>query len=765
MIKVDKRKDVNFGEPVTLAEFTEWIEEIDNQPPFRARMDKEMDYYDGNQLDSELLQKLNAVGIPPAVDNIIQSAINSLCGLEVKTRKDWRVTPDGDPDGQDVADAINYKLNQAERHSKADQACSNAFLHQACVGLGFVEVSRDSDPFKFPYRCVAVHRNEIRWDMLAKNPDTTDWRYLDRSRWIPTSVAKKMWPQHKELIDRIQGGWGDFYNANLDGGTMTGLMDSWETQRSWSVEEQQWHDSDRKRVMVHELWYRRWVNIPTLRFLKTGRVVEYDKTNAGHVIALAQGMCDVITATVSRVRRAYFLGPHILSDDPSPYTHSYFGYAPFFGAIDDRTGVPYGAIKGMVYPQDSLNSATAKLRWGISAMRVTNTKGALAMPDAVMRQQVARPDAHVVLDANHMAQPGAVFKVERDYTLTDQHYQMMQDARASIERISAISASFVGRQGTATSGLQEQTQVEQSNQALAGLMDRFGRARSMVGEMMMHMIIQDMGKNPQTVIIEGDALRPEKVVRLNLPEVDPQTGIEYLSNDVQRIKLKVSLEEVPSSSSFRSQQLNVLGEAVKSMPANMQAAVMPFVIGLMDLPMKRDVIEAIKAAAQQESPEAIQQRIQQAVQDALAKSGNDLKAREVAIKERKADSEIAKLVSESVESGLRAAFAAMQGAQVVAQMPQVAPVADVLMQNAGWRPPTPAGVDPNIPQPAMQHPEMPGEMETGEAPDGDGMTGMHPGNMAQGDTSPLTPANPVAPASPMVGQNRGIETMRSDSFQ
>lgn len=71
-------------------------------------MDKEMDYYDGNQLDSELLRKLAAVGIPPAVDNIIQSAINSLCGLEVKTRKDWRVTPDGDPSGQDVADAINY---------------------------------------------------------------------------------------------------------------------------------------------------------------------------------------------------------------------------------------------------------------------------------------------------------------------------------------------------------------------------------------------------------------------------------------------------------------------------------------------------------------------------------------------------------------------------------------------------------------------------------------------------------------------------------
>lgn len=134
--------------------------------------------------------------------------------------------------------------------------------------------------------------------------------------------------------------------------------------------------------------------------------------------------------------------------------------------------------------------------------------------------------------------------------------------------------------------------------------------------------------------------------------------------------------------------------------------------------------------------------------DALAKSGNELKAREVQIKERKADAEIAKLVAESVESGLRAAFAAMQGAQVVTQMPQTAPVADVLMQNAGWRPPTPAGVDPNIPAPQQAMAQQ-------------GVQAVDAMGMATGDTSPLTPANPAEPASPMTGQNGGIETART----
>ncbi len=744
--KDSKPTGKNMGEAITLDEFTEFIQEMDEQPTWRGRADKEADYYDGNQLDSELLKRQQALGIPPAVENIIQTAINALIGLEVKQRKDWRVTPDGDPQGQDVADALNYKLNQAERHSKADDACGDAFKGQAMVGIAWVEVSRESDPFKYPYRCCAVHRNEVWWDMLGKNPDTTDWRYLVRKKWTNTKVAALMFPKHKELIQKLDGKWGGEWELSMDGSTQTGLYDSWATQRGWSVEEQQWHDPAKHQALIYEVWYRRWVSIMVLKF-KGGRVVEFDPSNQAHSVALAKGVATLSKATVTRVRRAYFLGPHLLHDGPSPYSHRYFGYVPFFYLREDRTGVPYGAVKAMIYPQDSLNSGIAKLRWGMSAVRTERTKGAVAMPDNAFREQVARVDADIILDANHMNQPGARFEVKRDYQLNEQQYRLLEDARLSIERTSGVSAGFVGREGNATSGLQEQTQVEQSTQALAGLMSQFSRGRTMVGEMLMSFIIEDVGKEEETVVIEGDAVRPERTVILNKPEVDPETGIAYLSNDVQRTRMKVALEDVPSTSSFRSQQLTTMGEAVKSMPPNMQAAVMPFMVGLMDLPYKREVVEAIRAAAQQETPEGVEQRIREAVQQALHDAAHDLKEREVAIKERKADSEIQKIVAESVESGLRAAFAAMQGAQVVAQMPQVAPVADTLMQNAGWRPPTPAGMDPNIPVP-----QVAGQGVAGEVP------------MAAGDTSPLTPANPAEPVSPMVGQNQGIETVRSDSM-
>lgn len=121
-----------------------------------------MDYADGNQLDTDLLRRQQALGIPPAVEDLIGPALLSLQGYEAVTRTDWRVTPNGDVGGQDVADALNYRLNTAERQSGADRACSEAFRPQIACGIGWVEVSRESDPFvPVPLPAYPPRRNSL----------------------------------------------------------------------------------------------------------------------------------------------------------------------------------------------------------------------------------------------------------------------------------------------------------------------------------------------------------------------------------------------------------------------------------------------------------------------------------------------------------------------------------------------------------------------------------------------------------------------------
>ena len=106
--------------------------------------------------------------------------MDSVLGMEAQRRTDWRVTPDSeDGSGDSVAEALNHKLNTAERHARADKACSEGFKGQATVGIGWVEVSRDKNPFNYPYRATHVPRNEVYWDWRSKM-DMNIARYLIR---------------------------------------------------------------------------------------------------------------------------------------------------------------------------------------------------------------------------------------------------------------------------------------------------------------------------------------------------------------------------------------------------------------------------------------------------------------------------------------------------------------------------------------------------------------------------------------------------------
>jgi hypothetical protein len=111
------------------------------------------------------------------------------------------------------------------------------------------------------------------------------------------------------------------------------------------------------------------------------------------------------------------------------------------------------------------------------------------------------------------------------------------------------------------------------------------------------------------------------------------------------------------------------------------------------------------------------------------------------------------VMASSVEKTMRTIFAGMQAGQVIAGIPQVAPIADELMKAAGYQAPNPTGIDPNFPQPAAPAPELTVNSIRDKRT---GLEFMPPG----GDTTPNTPA---LPASPMTGQNAGIETMGADS--
>ncbi|WPJ30556.1 portal protein [Pseudoalteromonas phage vB_PalP_Y7] len=722
---------------ITIEELRDILAEVEQQPEWRAIANTEMDYADGNQLNGDLMRRQKELGLPPAIENLIGPQLRAIQGYEAASRTDWRVTPNGEVGGQDVADALNYKINQAERNSKADKACSDAFATQIGCGIGWVEVSSESDPFKYPYRCRKVHRNEIHWDMTSTEADLSDAKWLRRLRWYTPERVALAFPDHKDVIMSIGRHGAGWYATNIgDGMSGTSLGNAHGYGRPNTLQEERWYNPTNKEVCVFELWYRRWEAVPVIK-TPDGRIVEYDENNEKHFTVVAAGMTKPYISTVCRVRRSYWLGPHLLHDGPSPYAHNHFPYVPFFGFREDSTGIPYGYIRDMKYPQDSLNSGNSKLRWGMSVTRIERTAGAVDMTDAQLRAQAARPDADILLNANAMAKTGARFEIIRDYQLTDQHYQMLRDNRDTIERTSGISPSFKGGKGNAQSGYQEQIQVEQSNQSLADMMDNFRESRKQVGELLLSMIIQDLGGTEQAIVVAGDTVTEDRVIIINKVEVDPVTGQTYLSNDVQRTRLMVALEDVPSTNTYRGQQLAAFSEAVKSLPPEFQVAALPYMVALMDMPHKEKFIEDIRKQQEQKTPEQWEEEIKQAVEAALVKANNDIKQREIEIKERKSSSEIKEIEARAVQIGVQAAYSAMQAGGQIAQMPQIAGVADEVMKGAGYQTPNPIGDDPNFPTAEQVPPIDPNVMPA-----------------VQQNTSPAYPPVPQDGPSPM----QGIET-------
>ena len=61
---------------ISLREYENIVNEIENQPSWRAIADQDMDYADGKQLDSDLLRRQKELGIPPAVENRISPALS-----------------------------------------------------------------------------------------------------------------------------------------------------------------------------------------------------------------------------------------------------------------------------------------------------------------------------------------------------------------------------------------------------------------------------------------------------------------------------------------------------------------------------------------------------------------------------------------------------------------------------------------------------------------------------------------------------------------
>lgn len=575
---------------LTADTLAQWCQEIREQPAWRREADKCEDYYAGNQIDADTAATLEERGMGELITNLVAPTINTVLGLEAKSRTDWRVVADTD-DQQEVAEAISAKLSEAERESRADRACADAYSAQVKGGLGWVAVVRNADPFKYAYKTAAVHRREMFWDWRAQEPDLSDARYVIRKRWYGIDEACAYLPEHAELIRATGSGWSDTYLELATSKPDTSLVHSFDQEKRTSVDDTEWRDVANRRVCVFEVWYRHFVRGMVIE-APDGRIVEYDAKNPVHEMGVALGAFTPRPAVFSKLRVSLWIGPHKLTDED--YGLAKLPYIPFFGYREDLTGVPYGMIRSMIPLQDEVNARRRKLLWMLSAKRVTADSDALDPrynDFGALASEIARPDPIIITNPQRVNK-GASVHVEYDAGLNQQQYQIMEESKKAIQEVAGVFNAMMGRESGATSGLAINSLVEQGSNSLGDINDNYRFSRRLVGEALVELIQQDLsGDNVQ--VPTGEVGR-RKSVPLNVPTVDPATGLTYKHNDVSRARVKVALEDIPSTPAYKAQQQLQISEVLKSLPPQLQAPLVPYYLESTDLPKRREMADTVR---------------------------------------------------------------------------------------------------------------------------------------------------------------------------
>ena len=578
---------------LSLSKLEELLSEIEIQPDWRTEGARSAAYYDGKQLDEKVVQQLKERGQAPLVFNLIAPVIDGVLGIEAKTRSTWLVRADND-DNIELALALNERLNEAARMSMADRACSDAYASMIKTGVGWVEVNRSSDPFSYEYRCNSVHRREIFWDWHTKRPDMKDCRYMVRERWLDEDQALLAFPQHERLIWHVSRGWNNWSTAfDMDNGDDLELMHAYSQHQITTLKEETWWDSQRKRVRAFEVWYRVYHRGITMK-LPDGRVIEFDKTNPLHKLAVVSGKGKLSQGIYPKMRLSYYLGPHRIEDMASPLPHDSYPYIPFWAFREDGTGIPYGIIRRMMSPQDEVNARRTKMMWLLSAKRIIMDEDASRMSHAEVLDEVQRPDSLIVLDSTRQHRDQWSFRVEQDFQLAAQQFQVMKEAQTQIQECAGIYNAVLGKEdssnqsGVAISGL-----VEQGHTTLSEVNDNYRFARQMVGEFLLSLIVEDIGTEEQTVVVDANKPRPTRTIKLN-ERVTDANGNTRINNDVTRTKAKVVLDDIQSTAGYRAQISNRLFELAATLPDEMKAAVMDIVVDATELPQREELVKRIR---------------------------------------------------------------------------------------------------------------------------------------------------------------------------
>lgn len=587
--------------------------DIDGQPDWRTDANRCCAYYDGDQIPPQVAAVLEERGQPVECQNLIAPAIDSVLGTEAKTRSDLRVEANYENDDMEkLAEALNAEFYTVCQEMRIDRVRSDAYAGQIKAGLSWVEVRRNPDVTGPRYIAEQINRNEVDWDWLSKKPDLRDARWVRRRRWIDLDEAVMLFPQRAETLKNAVSTWDTFDDIERIDGDDVDLRSGWEERQTWSRNEAEYLSTSRDRIMLYVIYYRVYERIPMLA-LPTGKMVEYDKNNITHAVAVASGRVKVEMRLVSFIRESWWAGPYHLGDRPCDAPQGMFPLVPFWGFRKDQSGIPYGLVSRMISAQNSYNFRHLKVTWLLQASQVIMDSDATNMTSEQVRKEANRPDGVFILnsDRKNKTKAADALQINRDSSVSAQQMQIMEYDRQNIQDCAGIYSSYMGQDTSGVvSGIAVSNLVEQSSTTLAEINDNYTMACNALGELVLNYLLEDLKQMTNyTIVVNRKDKRRRKVVTINTPGDDGK-----ITNDISRLDARIVLAPIDSTPAYRAQLADRLIGIIQKLPPQAQSAVIDLVLELVEIPNKDEFIDRVSRALGTQDPQYMTDEEKQASQ-------------------------------------------------------------------------------------------------------------------------------------------------------
>ncbi|NKF21584.1 genomic island protein [Solimonas marina] len=637
------------------------------------------------EADKEVLREQGRL---PLEFNEIMPAIKAAAGYQIANRMDISFQPRGGMATQELATVLSKVAMQVADNNEYHWIESDVFLDGMIQRRGFFEIRIDfDDSMRGEVRIDNLDPMDVMPDPDAKSYSPDKWADVTVSRWL--------------TLDEIEQRYGAEARAKAESGSnapsnsAAGEADFGDDESS-SESRNKFGDKNSGNYGVYDALSRDR-NMMRVRIIDRQKfvyqlaqvIVSPDTGDVRVVEGLDPEQIQQYTANggiltkrmARRVKWTVTTYDAVLFDDWSPYP--WFTIVPYFPFF--RRGQSRGMVDNATGPQDALNklgsqfihtvNSTANSGWMVEENSLTN----------MTTEELAESGGKtgVVIEHKRNQKPEKIQPNQIPNGI-----DRMIDRLMSLLKENTVPDAARGLEGQEKSGIAIQSRQHAAQQQLSVELDNLARTRKLLAARLLWLVQTYYDDERLFIISKQDPETGEpddETLAVNTP--DPATG--EIMNDLTIGEYKVVISEVPMQVTFEN------GQFEQAMRMKEEGVPIPddVIIRASTLADKAEILRRMAASAGKADP--------------MTKAKTDLTNAQA----RKTD-------ADATASAVEAQFSAIQTAQVIAQTPATAPLADQILGSAGFvdrdAPPiipnAPAGIE-HVAMPQNTHPLFPAHPE------------------------------------------------------